>query len=381
MKKLTLTSFIQRCSEKYSNTQDYKNVILKTGTDKVWIRCKIHDTRYHQTPYNHLQNNGCPKCRGEAISKEKTTTNKEIFVRRATEIHGDKYDYSLVDYVNTAIKVSIMCPRHGVFLQPPIVHINQKCGCPKCGFEKTSFKQSSDKDQFTKKALEIHGDKYDYSKFVYLNSRTKGIIVCKKHGDFFQQPYSHLTGSGCSKCHFEKMSLDRKSNSEEFQKKARGVYGDRYGYDKAVYLGYHDPIEIYCKVHKKYFWKKVVDHLGGSGCPYCSESKGERLVSKFLDENNIKYVRQYTVGDNNRFRYDFYLPDHNVLIEYNGVQHYHYTDYFHKDNEGFMNQLVRDTYKREIAKAWKIKLITLKYTLDTQDKVNSFLQVKLNIKK
>ena len=121
--------------------------------------------------------------------------NTNIFIERAQKIHGNKYDYSKVNYVKSSEKVCIICPEHGEFWQKPNSHISSKQGCPKCG--KTG---KLTQEEFIKRARYIHNDKYDYSKVEYVNSQTKVCIICPEHGEFWQTPNSHLSGIGCKKC-------------------------------------------------------------------------------------------------------------------------------------------------------------------------------------
>ena len=125
------------------------------------------------------------------------------FVEKAKKVHGDKYDYSKVKYVNSIIKVSIICPIHGEFYQRPIEH-NRGCECPTCAKIKCRQKMSDTKENFIKKAKGVHGERYDYSNVEYTNSYTKVSIICPTHGEFLQDPHSHLKGSGCPACRIEK---------------------------------------------------------------------------------------------------------------------------------------------------------------------------------
>ena len=121
-------------------------------------------------------------------------SNTEEFIKKAKKVHGDKYDYSKVNYIGSKIEVTIICPEHGEFKQRPNDHLNG-IGCPKCsGHVKLTT------EEFIKRAREIHGDKYDYSKTNYVNMRTKVTIICPKHGEFEQTPQGHLNGDGCPKC-------------------------------------------------------------------------------------------------------------------------------------------------------------------------------------
>ena len=118
------------------------------------------------------------------------------FIRKAREVHGDRYDYSQLQYISSQSKVIIICKTHGEFLQRPDGHL-QKHGCIKCV---NRIKRRSNIEEFIKKANEIHGDTYDYSKFNYINYGTKGIIICKHHGEFMQDARNHLSAKGCRKC-------------------------------------------------------------------------------------------------------------------------------------------------------------------------------------
>ena len=134
------------------------------------------------------------------MSKRKTT---EEFIIEAEKIHGNKYDYSKVEYKNAYTKVCIICPKHGEFWQPPHDHL-KGCGCNKCRAENVGNRTRLNTDIFIKKAKEIHGDRYDYSKVNYVNSHNMVNIICPKHGEFKLMAYAHLNGQGCKKC---KMSV------------------------------------------------------------------------------------------------------------------------------------------------------------------------------
>ena len=102
---------------------------------------------------------------------KKITT--EIIIERFKKAHGDRYDYSLVEYVNSKTKVKIICPKHGEFEQTPNNHLNNKNGCPSCGIKSIKKALKKSKDDFAKEARKIHGNKYDYSSVEYKNAHTK----------------------------------------------------------------------------------------------------------------------------------------------------------------------------------------------------------------
>lgn len=156
---------------------------------------------------------------------------RDEFVTKARAAHGDKYDYSKVVYVNQSVDVIIICPEHGEFLQRPNNHY-MGAGCPLCvGNHKMTT------ETFIKRAREIHGDKYDYSKSVYVNSKTKLIISCPEHGDFEQSPDKHLSGHGCPMCaqskveatNLQKYGAKRPLQNKEIHEKSVQTCLDKYG--------------------------------------------------------------------------------------------------------------------------------------------------------
>lgn len=145
-------------------------------------------------PGSHIYSgNGCPKCGVESRANKNRKTTEE-FIEDASNIHGDKYDYSKVFYIDAHIKVIIVCSDHGDFEQDPHSHARGS-GCPKCVGTKRKTTE-----EFMEDARKVHGDKYDYSKVVYINNCTKVIIGCPVHGDFEQKPEYHYSGSGCPIC-------------------------------------------------------------------------------------------------------------------------------------------------------------------------------------
>ena len=282
------------------------------------------------------------------MGKKKKT--KEEFIKKAKEIHGDKYDYSKVDYVNSATKVCIICPEHGEFWQIPSSHLQGK-GCPKCAKERNRKKMAMATDGFIKRCKEIYGEKYDYSKVEYVNNHTKVCIICPEHGEFWQIPNNHLSGYGCRACGIEKQT----STKEEFIKKARKVHGDKYDYSKVDYVNAMTKVRIICHEHGE-FWQTPKEHIRGYGCPKCNLSHLERSVMNYLDDMEITYDYQ------KRFKWlgmqslDFYLPDYNVGIECQGGQHFFHVEHFGGD-KGFKKTLERDKRKKELCDKHWVKLL------------------------
>jgi very-short-patch-repair endonuclease len=163
---------------------------------KVIIICKKHG-EFEQRPTSHLRY-GCKACGFENTTNKKKYDNL-LFIEKAMVVHNNRYDYSKVDYINCITNINIICQKHGDFEQKPSHHL-QGHGCNKCAIDINANNQQSDTNKFIEKSILIHKNKYDYSKVDYRNSRTKVIIICKKHGEFEQRPNDNLSGYGCPYC-------------------------------------------------------------------------------------------------------------------------------------------------------------------------------------
>lgn len=207
--KRTCEDFIQKAQAVHGNKYLYDKVEYLGNKVKVCITCPEHGD-FWQVPNSHLRGVGCPAC-GRIKANQAETHTKEEFIRRAKLTHGDSYDYSLVDYINSQTKVKIMCPKHGAFWQTPAMHVNGR-SCPICGRVSARKAKTRPADEFIARAKALHGDKFDYSQVDYVNSRTKVTIVCPIHGAFLQAPHKHLAGQGCRKCGFLRSSKEGGQN-------------------------------------------------------------------------------------------------------------------------------------------------------------------------
>ena len=284
-----------------------------------------------------------------------------IFLEKAKSIHGDKYDYSLVNYLNNYTPVKIICPIHGVFEQKPTYHIDKGNGCREC-----STRNKLTNEIFIEKARLVHGDKYDYSKVDYINAKTKVKVICPIHGEFEQTPSSHLhQKTGCSKC-----SKKYNYTTTEFIEKARLVHGDKYDYSKVKYKNNYTQTLLICPIHGK-FEQTPSNHLSGKGCDTCCSSKNETLIKTFLESKNISFKFQHTFLECKHKKllpFDFYLPDYNTCIEFNGKQHYEPILFF-GGVKGFNEQVKRDTIKKTFCEKNKINLVIIKYDEDVISKL------------
>lgn len=208
------------------------------------------------------------------------------------KIHKDKYDYSEFEYKKCRGKGIIICKIHGKFLQSYECHYYKKHGCYECGKKTISQDRKSNTFDFIKKVTKIHGDKYDYSKVTYTNNDTKVIIKCHEHGEFLQNPQSHLDGSGCPKC--KNVSVPTK---DELLEKFNKIHKNKYNYPNLIYNNSVTKIEITCPKHGSFF-QEPYSHLRGCGCPNCKHiiSIPEKIFLNYLNIPNTKENRQKRIG-------------------------------------------------------------------------------------
>ena len=214
----------------------------------------------------------------------------EDFVNRARKIHGSTYEYLLDTFDTISKKVDIVCEQHGIFSQLAYDHARGR-GCPQCARnQKMTF------EQFKKRAIEVHGKKYKYSKKTFnLKGKNRAVIQCKKHGLFEQNIYAHTTGGkGCQKCFYE----STRNTTEKFITRALEAHDGRFSYTRTNYLTSRTKIEIRCPEHG-YFWAMPATHLSSpnGGCPRCTNIVLKEFTLLYLvtvtkkDEPDKKYLK------------------------------------------------------------------------------------------
>lgn len=399
-------NFITRSLQTHGDKYDYSKVNYVNAKTKVIIICKKHGEFLQRPDGHYAGKDGCIECN----KKNKTT---EIFIARVLKIHGNRYDYSKVNYTTSRNKVIIICRIHGEFEQTPDAHYKGS-GCTKCTkiFSTEIFKE---------KAICYHEDRYDYSKVVYVNDNTKVIIICKKHGEFLQKPCKHWKGQGCKKCQFENLRYTK----EIFIEKAIILHDNKYDYSKVEYVNLRNKIKITCKIHGV-FLQNPTSHLRGTGCRNCAYTS--KFIEKALKVHNNKYDYSkvnYTGSKNkitiicnihgefyqlpsyhlfghncpacrvyknenecrniieeltgekfikerpnflNKLEYDGYNHDLKLAFEYNGTQHYKYIPYFHENKKKFERQKENDKTKIELSHKNGIYLIIIPYWIENKEK-------------
>lgn len=208
---------------------------------------------------------------------------QEEFIKKARAVHGNKYDYSEVIYTRLRDKITIICPIHGPFQQTAGNHLNGK-GCAKCyGNVKLTLEEVIDR------FIKVHGNKYDYSEFVYVNNNTLGTIICPEHGPFQQSPSAHWRGQGCIECYYN----SRRKTTEQFIEEVRQVHGNYYDYSEVNYINNYEEITIICPKHGR-FRQMPHSHLQGKGCKECailnSKLSQEEFIKRCQEVHNYHYT-------------------------------------------------------------------------------------------
>ena len=293
-KKFTNEEYVKIFNESHPTLE----LLSEYNGDKKYItvRCKIHDYIFNTKPNWLKQGQGCQKCyndrRGNSLRK---TT--QSFIEDAKKIHGDKYDYSKVEYKGNKIKVCIICPEHGEFWQTPNKHLSSKEGCPKCSNIFNGLKKRLCVNEFVRRAKKVHGDKYDYSKVEYINCATKVCIICPQHGEFWQTPNCHLNGHGCPTCNESHLEKSMKNilleNNIEFEQQKKFEWLGRQTLD--FYLPKYN-IAIECQGEQHF---KVVEHFGGEK-EFQKLLRRDKIKKQKCDTNNLKLF--YVVDDINKIK-------------------------------------------------------------------------------
>jgi len=301
----------------------------------------------------------------------------EGFIEKSNIVHNFKYDYSKVIYENTDTNVEIICPEHGSFHQRPDHHLNGR-NCKKCSVKSMKNVKRFEKfsNDFIERIKSLHGTEYDYSKVKYINAKTKVCIVCQMHGDIWMTPDSLLNGCKCIKCSTIDNANKQRDNNETFIKKAISIHKNTYDYSKVEYLGSKVPIEIICLKHGS-FIQLPYNHLLGKGCPECPNcrnSKPEKHIEAYLTCKNITHIRQYRFNDCKNIKplpFDFYLPDYNLCIEYDGQQHFKKIEMWGGINS-LEKQQINDKIKTNYCINNNIVLLRINYTQNIDEVLHKY---------
>ncbi len=347
---MTKQEFLEKARQTHGYKYNYPNL-----TDKILsnqdIDVEFDGKIYKQKVVKHILLGRCPE-------KNTPTKTTEQFISEAREVWSDKYDYSLVVYKGALKKVKIIYD--GVIFEQVAIH----------HLKGLSPEKTLNKENFIRKSKLKHGEKYDYSLVNFKDGNTV-VMIGYKGVYYLQKPYHHLSGN-CP----ENINLSVKKSTEQFINESNRVHDFKYLYDNTNYVSNQTKVIITCLKHGD-FEQRPLSHLQGMGCPNCNESKGEKIISKFLDKNKINYSRQKKFIDcRNVFElpFDFYIPSKRTLIEFDGEQHFRPVEHF-GGLKAYEQLKINDKIKNDYCEDNYINLIRIRY--DRVDKIEEILRSNL----
>ena len=302
--------FIEKANKIHNNFYDYSLVEYINYRTKITVNCLLHGN-FDVYPKSHLKSSGCKLC----VLNKNNRCNYTIFVRRAKDIHNNIYEYPLQIISKYNQDVKIIYKYHGNISINGVKHIHHKMGCNLCSKDKLRTVE-----QFINDSISIHGNKYDYSKFVYTNNKTKSIIICNipEHGEFLQTANHHLNGNGCSKCGKLKASESRKkSDLTSIIEKLNNIHENKYSYLNDRINGLDTVLNIVCKKHG-YFEKTLKSHMHSkSGCDKCSRNvyTYEEIMelSNKIHNSFYDYTEAFKVYNSNCEKIPIICPVHRKI--------------------------------------------------------------------
>ena len=235
---------------------------------------------------------------------------QEEFLNKVKSCNHNNIDYSLFRYGGNNKKGVCRCGVCGYVWETVPMSLFKNHGCPECAKMKKSLNLTNTTDGVIKKFRETHGDRYDYSKVIYINDKTKVEIVCKEHGSFWQTPSSHIQGRGCPKC-----SGGINLTQEEFEERMSKKYKD-IDFSEFKYVNAFTPGKCKCKICSN-VWETTYSSLIHAivGCPECATNSRKLKRTDTLELFIKKYKEKYP--ENN---YDFSKSEYvNSLTKFNVV--------------------------------------------------------------
>ena len=331
--------FIENSKKKHGDKYDYSKSKYELNLKEVIIICPEHG-KFKQLPKVHKRGSGCQDC-GRIKRANSRRSNTDKFIEDAKKIHGDKYNYSKVDYKSNGEPVTIICKTHGDFQIRPNGHLSKKRGCRRCGIKKITNTK-----EFIEEAKKIHGETYDYSKVEYKISMEPVTLICKTHGDFQIRPNNHISNEyGCFKCGHNMKIF----STNEFIEEAQQIHGDTYDYSKVVYSKMTGKVKIICRNCNEEFEQTASNHITHrQGCS-CFKKKTETKLHDALKQIYSTIIKEFKKSwcKNKRYLpFDFCIPELKIIIELDGKQHFCDINFF---PQPFIERHERDVYKEKCA--------------------------------
>ena len=362
---------------KKKSTQQFKDELLTINptieiigeyvNNKIPIlyRCKQCGNTHSATPSMLLKGQGCPKC---AIIKRSTNRTKTHLQFMKEIEHKVNPDIEIVgEYVTSKTKIKCVCKECGYEFYSLPYNISRGHGCTQCEHNKGFEKRRKSQDEFQQELNCMSLDFVVLDK--YYNAKTKLKCQCLVCGtEWYSYPTNIILGQKCPRCTMNDVKVKQTMSKTEFIEKVHKINSQIEVIGE--YTNNATPIECKCLKCENSF--KIIPRnlLTRATCPICTISKGENEINKWLFNHNIAFEQQKTFDNlygigGGRLRYDFFLPDYNMLIEYNGIQHEKPVDFGAKGKSFSENQYNKqkenDEIKRQYANQNDITLLEIWY--------------------
>lgn len=337
--KKTTSDYIKEAKAIHGDKYDYSKSEYTRADNKITITCKEHGDFQIRAVAHILKSakpQGCRKCGNIERGLQERANRAKTLIADFKKVHGDRYDYSESIYHGFNKKIKIRCKVHGVFEMTPATHIHQKSNCKKCiddDLKKNGAHNRIDTNIFIKRAIEKHGDAYNYSKTVFTGMHMPITVICNKHNEEFTQSkaQNHLENEfNCPTCLQNRYDEHRESirlSIHEVKKRIKEIHGDFIEViDFKNYSNVESKILFRCN---RFDWHNdfystfhMATGRDSSGCPICKMSKGQREIILILNRKGISHETEKYFKELGKKRFDIFINDLNLIIEYNGRQHY-----------------------------------------------------------
>ncbi len=284
-RRMTFDEFVIKARVARGDRFEYREDGWRGIAGKVLVICPDHGEWLANAGW-HLKGVDCPRC----VRPGSNMSFGEAVVR-AVAVHGDRYRYIDDSWNGASGMLTYECEVHGRVQQVFGDHIKGR-GCRKCGYVKTSIALRFTREEFLARAMSVHGDRYDYPDEIPQKNDAM-IINCRIHGPFKQKRTEHFAGHGCHTCGGRK-----RRNTEQYIAEARARHGDRFSYDRTVFVRTTDKLIVTCRVHGD-FMVNANMHLLGNGCVDCAGLR-RRTTEQFVEKAKERF------GD----RYDYSLVEY-----------------------------------------------------------------------
>lgn len=316
---------------------------------------------------------------GKKTYKHPRQYTTETFKTRLKEVYGDKFGLDFVEYNGVHEDIILVCPIHGKFKVRACSAARGTARCHECSSINRSISQRIPFKEIIKRISDKHPDYLIDENQNYVNTHTGIIITCPKHGNFKMSPNSIFNGQGCPKCGKDNMKLKMSNDINWLIKESNRIHGDKYSFEHFIFKNTKTKSYVTCKKHGDFLTSANKLIYSKRGCPHCASSTLETSLKIILEEHKENFIQQYRTKWLKLQSLDFYLPDYNIAIECQGIQHFEPVRFGGISIEDAKKQFEYvkklDEQKKKLCKNNNVKILYLKY----DDDLNKFYEKLINI--